>query len=141
VRTAPWAYTGKGRIALCRAPQGTPRGYRIIAPPRFFIGDTRRAPADIWATFALADACAMWRALHALVYPWEPVLVSTAPAGVESYRTLLAEWLSVHTGEAVTELENPETHEAIKIRRPNLHGLRPAIWPAEPAAETAPEQV
>lgn len=135
MRTAPWTYTGRGRIALSRAPEGAPRGYRR-APAPFYIGDTRRPTVEVWTMFAMADACALYRQLCVLTYPWEPVLVSSAPPGT-SYRSLLAEWLSAQTGEAVTELENPETHEAIKIRRPNLHGLRPAIWPAEPATETA----
>ncbi|WP_267358884.1 MULTISPECIES: hypothetical protein [unclassified Methylobacterium] len=139
MRIANWTYTGRGRIALSKPPQGTPRGYRL-APDPFFIGDTKRLTAEIWAMFALADACALYRQLCVMAYPWEPVLVSSAAAGT-SYCTLLAEWLSAQTGEVITELTSPETHQAIKIRRPALHGLGTGIWPIEGETETVLENV
>lgn len=131
-------YHGPGRVMLAKPAGDVPRGYRL-APQPFYLGTKRPSSAAIWSQLALADANAVWRWLHALTQPYEPVLCSASPAGIESYRVLLAEWLSAHTGELITELEDPENHRALKVR-PTLHGLRPGIW-QEPAAETAPEQV
>lgn len=136
MKTACWTtYTGRGRILLAKPDETVPRGYRL-APALLYVGRARRTTAEVWTALALADACAVWRELHRISYPFEPVICTAAPAGVESYRVLVARWLAAHT-EEVPELENPETHEAIKVRRPTLYGLRPAIQPAEPATETA----
>ena len=137
MRTASFdSYQGPGRIALSRPPTGTPRGYRLITPRALYMGDTKPSRETVWSLLALADACSVWRSLHALVSPYEPVLVGLSPSGVESYRTILAAWIEAHTGETVSEITDAD-HKALKVR-PTLHGLRPAIWPAaEPATETA----
>ena len=140
MRTAQWStYTGPGRIMLAKPPANLPRPYRL-APAPFYLGTKRPTSAIVWATFAMSDPAASWRALHALTLPYEPILCSAAAAGDTSYRTMLAEWLSLHLGETITELQDPKTHWPIKLR-PTLHGLRPNIWPAEPTEETTPEQV
>lgn len=135
MRTATFAYTGPGRVMLAKPPGNTPRPYRL-APQPFYLGTKRPSPAAIWSQLALADANAVWRWLHALAQPYEPILCSSSPAGIESYRVLLALWLGSHTGEEITELDDPENHRALKVR-PTLHGLRPVSWPTEPATETA----
>lgn len=140
MRTANWhTYTGPGRIMLAKPVSDLPRPYRL-APRPLYLGTKRPRVEDIWSLLAMADAAATWRWLHTLVWPYEPVLCSGAPTGVDrSYRTMMAEWLAAHLSEEIPEITDPD-HRAIKVR-PTLHGLRPAIWPAEPAAETAPEQV
>lgn len=126
MRTANWTtYTGPGRIMLAKPPADLPRGYRL-APAPFYLGTKRPRIAEVWSLFAMADAAATWRWMHALVGPHEPVICSALPAGVESYRVLLALWLGSHTGEEITELEDPENHRALKVR-PTLHGLKPGI--------------
>lgn len=120
---------------LAKPPADLPRPYRL-APRPFYLGTKRPRVEEIWSLLAMADAAATWRWLHALVGPYEPVLCSGAPVG-PSYRTILAEWLSTHTGETITEITDPD-HRALKVR-PTLHGLRPGIWPADPVTETAPK--
>lgn len=111
-----------------------------MAPVPYYLGTRRPTSAIVWATLAMGDPAALWRGLHALTYPFEPVICSGAAAGDPSYRTMLADWLSLHLNETITELQDPKTHWPIKLR-PNLHGLSPNIWPAEPATENVPEQV
>lgn len=140
MRTAQWStYTGSGRIMLAKPPANLPRPYRSASAP-FYLGTKQLDRVTVWTMFAMADPAAVWRTLHTLVVPYEPVLCSASPAGVESYRVLLALWLSSNTGETITEVEDPESNRGLKVR-PTLYGLHPSIWPADPSPEAGPEQV
>ncbi|MCE4223635.1 hypothetical protein HCU64_07725 [Methylobacterium sp. C25] len=123
MKTAQWAtYSGPGRIALSQAPRGTPKGYRLSKA--LYLGSDATL-AEVQASFALADACAIWRAFHLLVYPHEPVLMGEAPLDVDSYRMQVACWIASHTGESIPELD-PKTYRPTKQGWPTLHGLHSA---------------
>lgn len=127
----PSGYDGPGRVAISKVPAGVKRGYR--RSPILFVENPSGLPVGmIDLSFAMADAGSVFRLLHTVCYPWEPIIMGRAPTGVESYRTEFARWLEWYCeGETISEISDPEAYRPVKVR-PILYGLTGPALRAEP---------
>jgi hypothetical protein len=126
-------YTGPGRISIARfAPRSTPGGFRVyqkLAPHRYMLKLPEEEYRRIFFGEILAglDAAAVWRELHQMVHPAEPVLLCWEHLHERSqswcHRTMVAEWFLKELGLRVVELphrHDPEETELEFLESPQL---------------------
>lgn len=125
IHTAAWSpwRSAPGRVAISPPPPRTPKGYRRHAG---LFARTPVTPADLRRHLADLDPHATAAEIFALAYPWHPCLMGAAPAGVLSYRTMVARWLAFHTGHPVIEVDI-ERHEPMKVHPAHVLGLTAAL--------------
>ena len=123
--TACWkSYAGAGRLGLSPAPRGVLGGHRLYRGALFL----RRplTPSALRQHFGSLDPAHEWAALHAAVYPAEPVIMGDAPPGVPSYRVEVARWLGFHVGQDIRELD-AHRHWPRRVHPFNVRGLPAAL--------------
>ena len=125
ILTAEWSHwrAYPGRVAISPPPARTPLGYRKCGA--LFLRRPVTA-ADLRQRLATLDPHAVALDLFRIAYPWTPTIMGVAPAGAVSHRTIVATWLSFHTGHPCIEVDI-ERHEPTKVHPAHVPGLTAAL--------------